>query len=325
MNDLPVIARKPALCDEVVVVEGLSRSGKKLTCKVLANLQRIEFFSYMSVIENLVHLYYMGHIGKTAAARLIHVQADEQIYERMIGRNLNMRRDDVSCILNAPDPHRYLERADDEDIDGLMQSYRAQGRIPLLHLHFSLNCADVLFEALPGLKIVHIARHPVDIAENWFERGWGRPWDRNPLIFGLTADAGDGVVPWYACDWPDEYFRLNTSERCSQTVMCLQERNSNWLAAADAGIRDRVHAFAFEHLITDPGPTVDGICDFLGTSPGDALAQLLEEEGCPKPLPVERRRENFERLGETASPEIMARLAEASRAYEQAWDLPSFM
>jgi hypothetical protein len=305
----------------MLFVDGISRSGKKLTCKVVSYLEGVDYFQYASLIENTAYLQALGHMELVEAARFIRFNIDEIIYNRAIGRNLNTRESDETSVTRSPDADVYFRRAKAPDGQAAVDRFNAEGRSALFHTHSVLAFFDVLFEAYPTLRLIHVTRHPVDIAEDWLRRGWGERWGVDSLAFNITAETQAGVVPWYAVEWANAYQDMTPAERCIEAVVRLQEADARKLQSLDGTRKKQVHQFAFENLVTGPETVVKGLSKFVGAKPHGKMADLLESENCPAALPLKERRDNLKKLKSGSSDSVIARLLHAAGTYETAWSL----
>lgn len=315
------LALKPAVSENVLLVDGITRSGKNLVCKVVSHFDKVDYFHYFSIIENTIGLLHLGLIDKQTAARFLQINIDEIIYYRVIGRHMNTRTDDMSCVLNAPDPEEYIKRLAIPPGHETLKSFNARGRISLFHTHSVLMHADVLFSGLPYVKLVHVTRHPVDIAEAWLRRGWGERWGADSLAFSLIAESRAGVVPWYADGWADEYSAMTPAERCVESVCRLQAADLKTLRELDSLWKRQIFQFPLEQLIVSPAAVISALGDFLGTTPHKKIDALLKAERCPSDLPIAARKEKLDKLKAQAAQEFIERLRDASTAYERRWGL----
>ena len=120
----------------------------------------------------ICYLSEIGKIDDQAAASFIRATVDEAVYSRAIGRNLNTRKNDESSICRAVDPAVYFARAEELDSEAAFERFIKSGRVALFHTHVVMPVASLLFRALPSLRVVHVTRHPIDLAEDWYRRGW---------------------------------------------------------------------------------------------------------------------------------------------------------
>ncbi len=310
------IAAKPPLLDDVLFLDGISRSGKKLNCRLLSQFDGIEHFNYISVLENTCYLHHLGQISAEAASRFVRLNVDEASYERMIGRRLNTRPSDESSILRSANPDEYSRRVQAPDGADAVEAFRATGRTLLYHTHSVLPFVSVLFEAFPKLRFIHVGRNPIDIAADWLSRGWGERWNDDPLAFSTPAESNGHKVPWFAAYWPDDYIASTPAERCILGVMTLQKMERDAISYLGPAQRDQVLQYRLEHLLTDPQQVIDAISTFTGRQAGAGMSTYLESEKLPNPSLLERRNEFLSALAADARRNLVEQLVEAGRQYD---------
>lgn len=315
-NDATTIAAKPVLIDDMLFLDGISRSGKKLNCRLLAQFEGIEHFNYLSIIENTCYLHHLGQISAEAAARFIRLNVDEATYERVIGRRLNTRPSDESSIFRAPEPAEYLRRATAPDGPSAVEAFRASGRTMLCHTHSVMPFAGIVFQAYPAARFIHVGRNPVDIAADWLSRGWGERWNDDPTAFSTAAESGGRDVPWFAAGWAEEYHTATPAERCILGVLNLQDMERQAFDTLAQELNDRVLRYRLEHLLTEPEAVVERIAAFTGRRPGPGMAAYLVAENLPNPQLLEKRDEWLARLAQDAAPALVERLTDAGRQYD---------
>lgn len=319
INGTPlVLASKAPVTQRLAIVDGLTRSGKKLTCRILSALEGIDYVQYHSVVEKLVMCHAEGLMSSAVAVPLLQTIVDEYIYNRAIGRNLNTRPSDETCIYKSFEIAEYIRRIAAPDGPAAMEAFNASGRIQLYYTHFALGGCAVLFDAFPYVQMINITRNPVDLAEDWLRRGWGSRTGVDPLAFGLLADAGGERVPWFAADWATHYLDLSPAECCIESILHLQERTERGYVALPAAARSRILRVAFESLVTRTGECTDVFAAFLQVRPHRTMAALHVAENCPRRLDPAVRQRNLAILAKSTRPEIMERLVAASSAYDQA-------
>ena len=317
----PTLSKKPPAFEKILFIDGISRSGKKLTCRVLSNFCDVDYFQYRSFIEKICYLHSLEAMAAGVAVPLLQAVVDEAVYCRAIGRDLNTRESDETSVLKAFDSEEYLHRSTLKDGKDAMDRFNASGRHAAIHLHHTMPTANLLFKAFPHAKLAHVMRHPIDLAEDWLRRGWGERQGTDPLAFGLQLDGGEKPVPWFARDWTEEYLSMTPAERCIESILFLQDANHKGYEHLSDTEKRQVCLFPFEHLVTNPDQTIGDFADFLDSTPHQSMAKLLSEENCPRTLSVEGRRENLRKLEAAASSGSIVRLKAAGKTYEDLWKL----
>lgn len=314
-------ASKNPVSDRIAFVDGLARTGKGLTCLFLSHLRGGEHLQYKVSLEHLCYLHHIGGIDAAVAAPFFQFVADEHVYNRIIGRDLNTRLADESSIYKSPDPEEYLRRSTSEGGLEAVRKFNDDGRFPVFDMHNCLASASLVFQALPWARMVHVNRHPVDLAFKWHSRGWGRREAEDPLSFVPIVAHTNGPIPWFAHDWADNYQRMNPMERALESVLHLQQMDEQGYAALDDEKKPQVHRIAFEHLVTDSTAAIAELCRFFNTEPEDGIEVMMKAERCPRVIDPKEREAWFNVIKADVTPDALERLKAAGDVYRKRWGL----
>ena len=96
--------------ENVLLVDGITRTGKFLLSKIVSEFEDIEFFQSLPVLEHIPYMFGLGGMGGDAAISLIKSTIDYAAYDQFLGRGLNHRVLDRSSIYNSSDSASYLKR-----------------------------------------------------------------------------------------------------------------------------------------------------------------------------------------------------------------------
>ena len=90
------IIRLGHYAQKVIFVDGQAGCGKTLFSPVIAALERVELLTYAYNIEYICSLYYLGKMSSDAANSMVRLWTDLQLYNTMMGREINFRPSDLS-------------------------------------------------------------------------------------------------------------------------------------------------------------------------------------------------------------------------------------
>lgn len=317
-----VYAAKPFLTRHIGFVDGITRSGKFLTCRLLSHLRGGEHAIYDHAAEHLCYLYILGAINIEVAAPFLQFDLETTTYNRIIGRDLNTRDEDASNIYKCPDHTEYLARTQRQGGMVAVDRFNDENRLPVFHTHNAIPAIDMMLKGLPSLKMLHISRHPIDLSYKWIQRGWGLREASDPLSFVPLAASPGGAVPWFALDWAESFLAMNPMERAVESVILLQQWDDDGYNKISADDRLRhVHRITFEDLMLSPKAIVGKLEIFFDREAHPAMDAMLAEEKLPfKPDIFEMRQSYFEEIRKGVSKDIAERLAAAAAAYEDCWD-----
>ncbi len=309
------IYMKDPVTDRLLLIDGFTRSGKMLMGKLLSNLDRVESFQAHEPIEHIATFAHFGIMDAANVTSLLRLHIDIAVYNRIVGRNLNLRKDDSSSIEQALNAEDYIARAGDSDKDSLLRTFNEQQRVPLFMTHECLPYADVFFAAAPGVKIVEMVRHPADLTYSWWKRGWGERWGTDPLAFNLACDHDGSAVPIFAVDWAEEYLAMKPVDRVVRSLDWLQRACDKAVAALTPAQREQVVFVPYEQMLLEPRETMDRLCDFIGTAPLSGIETVYEREKLPAVGLQSSTAKRFDQIRQHATPESLRILEAASAEY----------
>ena len=163
----------PTLVNNLIIVDGLTRSGKFFLGKIISGLNNIDFLQYSYILDYLPYMATLNAISTDGAISLLRSVVDQSCYDQSIGRNLNLRFDDRSSIYNSPDFDRYILRSKSEfSRERIVKYLSDKDQHFLFVLHNNLASANIMFKAFPDIKIVHLLRNPVDLVYSWMMKDY---------------------------------------------------------------------------------------------------------------------------------------------------------
>jgi len=263
------------IINDIVIIDGLTRSGKFYLGKLIAGIKGLEYFINNSEAERIIAINKTGTLADVDASSLLSIAINEAIYHMAIGRNLNMRFDDGSSILNSFEKEIYINRQNKgaSGVDGLktVTNYK---RSSVFIFHQSLRSMSMIKRAMPKSKIVNIRRHPVDIAYSWIKRGWGRRYGNDNLTFEPTYHHKREVVPYFAVNWAEEYLASNEHDRVVKSIVHMTEEESSVIESKQYDIC----CIYYDNLIEQPNKEMSKICSFLNRHPHDSMSEIIASE-----------------------------------------------
>lgn len=315
-----ILAPKRKLLEKVVFLDGLSRAGKFLLGKVVSNYRKIDFFQYAEVLEHIPIIEHLGLMDNRAACSLFQIQLELFFYNRAIGRNLNLRDSDGSCITNSTQYEKIQERTRLPDGIEAVKRFHEQGLVPAFLVHECLPHVRFFLQAYPEMKMINIQRHPVDIAHSWFVRGWGNRFGQDPLAFIPVVEEKDGLIPWFAQDWDRSYLSMNEKERVMMSISSLMSLDQKAYSGLDADERKQILFVPYELFVEEPLTVTAEIGHFLEDEPFENMEEVLRRERVFRKLSLsERENKKRELISADVSEEIIERFQSCIDEYETRW------
>lgn len=313
-----MLAVKPYFVKRVLFLNGLTRSGKFFLGNLLASLTHLEHYQYAAILEHLAYMVHLGEITEETAAALIRLHIDDHAYDMAIGRNLNMRSTDLSSLQRSPDLALYLRRSEAADIPVLLNDFESNKRRPCFILHDCFNRVSLFCSAgFEDMKMIHLDRHPIDLAYSWYQRGWGTRFGTDPMSFVPVVTGDKTPLPWFAASWKERYENLSPMDRVIESISYLRRTGEEAFQKLSIDEQKQIFWTTYESLVECPEPTLRAVADFLNVSvKEDALSMVLKQERVPGKSPAESRNKKLSEIREKSSPESFRTLLEVASQYE---------
>ena len=295
------MVRPQRLAENVVFVDGFSGSGKSLIAPILSSLERSELWRLDHNFEFQCTLDHFGQIDRRAAAMMIQLEADLELYNLMIGRNTNFREGDDSGVAANLQVERYRQRLFEKDGDRVTRLIQETRPILYIMTHEIFPMSELLWDALrePLRLFIVFVRHPFWQIQGWFEGNWEQRVGHDPRDFQPCYRRNGHVFPWYASGWEEEYLRLSGLERAIRHVASYIRGCEEFLSLLPANAQRRVLIVPFEPFTTDPRPYLRQLTTCLKTRVTELTSKILEKVNIPRQYAegyLATKRQEFDRL-----------------------------
>jgi hypothetical protein len=279
--------RKNLLVKNLVLIDGLGRSGKFLLGKIVSGFSNMEYFQYASLFEQIPYLVKLGALTKDAGVCLLQNHIDEYYYYRQLGRNINLRLDDATSITNSLEKEIYFKRTEMPYGDKLKQAVLDNiDRNFLLVLHHTLPNISLYFSAYPNLKLINLIRNPIDLIYSWSKEGIHERSSNESFNFWPNIKGKSGSIPWYVSDWSDEFESIYGIDRIVKSIAHLIKLQSKAMDSLSLNQKKQILTIKYEEVVEDTHSVIKTIGSFIETKPFDNIEEILNRENCPRALPI---------------------------------------
>lgn len=273
-----MLYKRSKLVNNLLLLEGITRSGKFLLGNIVSCFDRVEHYMYYGLLEHVPMLVRMNLMNEDVACGIVQCEIDNFVYDYMVGRNLNFRYEDKSSILSYPGLHDCIYRMNngvdvEKEIDDNTLVF------PFI-MHDCLCNLHMFFKLYPELRVVHIDRSPVSLVFSWFNRGLGNRWGVDLKEFSLVLDNDGFPVPWFAWEWKDFWKDSCEMDRIIKSVLWLDDMNKVFFSSLADEYKAKVFFVRFEELLSDPNFVVRKLGYFLDRTASD-LFKVLNYERLP--------------------------------------------
>lgn len=202
---------------EITIVTGVCRSGKTLFSRLISSHDRIEYIDEPWTLMTIPILNGMNLIDKEVAQKIMNARIDELMNDVILLRQANFRPGDLSTIWQQQTPSSIFERLiglqSRRDVDKYIKEHKP---ILLCVLSETIPFIPFLFETFPKCKIIHVIRHPIDVAQDVDDKKWFSSENlRKPSNNVLYRKTGLGnetyYFPWWVKKGDERYF-LNLND-----------------------------------------------------------------------------------------------------------------
>lgn len=281
--------RDQILAKNIVIVDGMSKSGKSLVLPLISSLSNGELFQYNHLFEYLTTYHHLGKMDYHAAASLIKLYADLDLYNVMIGRNTNFRKKDDSGAFKNLLEGRQKKRLADPDGEIVIRKIQKRNPILILIVHYVFQACDVLLNALEKrLKLYLITmRHPAWLVEGWNERNWSNRFNINPRDFQLCVSVNGKAVPWFAAEDPGYYLSLRPLEQSIYVVHLFTKNIEEKYKRLSPMLKKNIMFVPFEPFMTAPVSYLRKIAKRTGSTLTSFTRTMLKQVNLPRQFDVE--------------------------------------
>lgn len=287
----PRVYLPPLWFQRLVLVDGMARSGKSLVATMISALDRMEPWQLPIYVDHVSKYLALGQLTVPGAVASLRIGLNSHAFDYAIGRGLNTRPSDWSCIARSRKGELVHKRSGIESYDELLADFHGAGRVPVFVTHEQAGYWELWKQAVCDLKVVEVCRHPATMLASWERKGLGNRWGRDPIMFVPCADISGFPVPLFAAERSTEWHSAAPEERA---LLALEYQYEILWKSMDevAGEGDWLKLVTLEGLQTQPQRTLSGLAEWLGTSDSDGLASLVMSD---EQLPRERVADGIEK------------------------------
>ena len=294
--------RDSQLLYKLLLVDGIGRSGKVMVSQILTGFDSVEKQEYNEFIEYISLAYKYKKISQDMAQSILKTQMDAELYNIMIGRNINSRFTDYTSIQKFHSQEKYISRQSLSDGPVVAKRTKAEKPVYLNWCHDLIYKSELVFKTFEDkLNLIYINRNPIDIIFEWDKKNFGERISNDPTDLTYLVKYNGSVVPETAIGWEKEYIDSKPLERIIKMIYTSMKRNLEIIAKSQEN--RNLLIFNFEDIVTDPKNFIKFISNYLELDTLPIMNNILTEEKCPRKLSPEesdlRRMNIVNNLSET--------------------------
>jgi hypothetical protein len=307
-----------------IIIDGIARTGKFFLGKLLCGLENIEYFQYVSALEQIPYLNKLGAINEDAAISLLQIIIDEHAYNMSIGRNINLRYDDGSSVNNSLEAELYINRAQMPiDLNSFIdKSSMISNRLSPFITHETFPNIKIFLKAFQDLKIVLLKRHPIDVMHSWLKRGWGKRYNNEDVLAFIPLLKKNNIVyPWYISGMEKEYFKSTEIERIILSVTLLMDMEAETFKSLSKQQQEQVLIIHYDSLVENTENEIQRMEKYFQAKASTRMPMIMQNENCPIQLQSDKRIQKMNELSQNISQKyidlILRKVVEYESVYPQ--------
>ena len=297
--------------NKILFIDGMARSGKSSLCQIIVALTNMEHVDLSYNFEYIFGGLVKNKINPTFAKEFINSYLARYTYDKILGRNVNFRKDDFTGIYNFYNPTLYLDRIKKNlkfsryhyikttaqrkiNFNPVFKELNSHLRYFPMQSHYILENFNILKNLNLNFKLIRISRHPVDNIYSYLKRGVGNIVKNNKYknyLYSTYAPKEKSIcIPWYLNINPKKYLNLGSAGRSVfsfiHNIKKIKRIKSN----------NKLLIINFDDLCKNPLAEISKICSFLNVKSQPKLSQFIRRANFPRKIDLEKRKNKYKFL-----------------------------
>ena len=271
--------RKLHLCNQIIILDGLTGTGKTMFSHLINSFDRVQNSRFEYMIEYLCITTSKGKLDQDAASAMLNLLADIKYYDGSISREVNFRPSDLSSVFSGPNTYKYIKQLFMPD--GEKAGIRLKKENPILFFvtHQILSCIDTALNAFGDrLKVVQMVRHPLYLVEHW--ESYIMMHGNNARDFTLWVDHKGESLPWFTEGWEELYCKSNSYDKSIYSICNLMKYVFDY-ASSDI-MNSSLMFIPFEKFVLNPNEYIEKLELFLNSKSTELTKKVLTKQNVPR-------------------------------------------
>lgn len=213
------------ILDNMVMIGGSARSGTTIMGKLINSLEKVEYYFEPPMLTSL--LLKEDELSNDSLKELLQFYFyDNFLLDCLAGRNINLNRNDDSCIYNVKSEKEIQKRLERSwgrvELEEIVDNSTFSFKLP--EILFFLDTMDTLF---PANKKILMHRNPNDVINSIVRKGWFSDEllsHTNPSqIYAVKIINNIKVPYWVKSSDEDFWIKANELNRCAYYYKRISE------------------------------------------------------------------------------------------------------
>ena len=282
-----VPVRDKWLAQKIIIVDGLIGGGKGMLSPIISTLPGVEMWLHRPQWEIICQLNFISSITDEAAKFFLGFSSDYDVYNQLIGRELNVRPFDINGIFNSKKTIGYSRRllrkeVSDEVVRDIYESK------PVLNYmtHANTACSRPLFEVF-GERLIYIrlTRSPSNDYMLRHLMRWTSKWESSDVRAGMVNFKTSGVaenVPYIMAGKEEAYINGSRIDKAILLLKEWQEVGDDLIDSMRENSKSRIFEIPFEKFVLDPFNYMSDIAGSVGTIVNSRTKKMMRKQNIPR-------------------------------------------
>ena len=271
--------RPITLCNQVVILDGLTGTGKTMFSPLVSSFSRVQNARFEYMFEYLAISAQFEKLNSDASSTLLNLLADIKNYDGSISREVNFRLKDLSSIFKSSKAKKYLRQLLMSDGEEAEKRMAIEKPILFLVTHQIFSCMNPVIEAFGSrLKVIEMTRHPLYLLNHW--ASYIDMHGKSPRDFAVWIDYDGNSIPWFAAGWGDKYLQSSQIDKVIYSIDSLMKSVFENVENKELG--DKIAFIPFEQFVLSPNSFILKIENLIGTSATKATYKVLRSQKVPR-------------------------------------------
>lgn len=288
--------------DKFIIVTGLTRSGKTAVAPLISSMKNSEQYFFNTTVENLTTYNFLKSINDKVAKNIIIHALNEEIFDKIYGRNLNNKKFDLTNIKKYRGEVDYQKRILTKKSNSITKKILKKNIFPIL-FHEALINLKLIEKVFNSPKIINISRHPVDIINSWIKKDYVDEYFNTPESNVVTIKYKDKILPFFlrGCE-----SKLKFCKSKEDKIILMQYNLKNLFEKNYKFSKKKKNLILikFDDFLLEPHKILNDISIKFNLKLSKNVNLALKEQNCPRVIDYSARSKIRIRIIKNLSPKF---------------------
>ncbi len=288
--------------NKFIIITGLTRSGKTALTPIICSMRNCEQFFFNTIVENLLIYNYLKLINDEISKSLIIRAINEDVYDKIYGRNLNNKKNDFTNLKKYMGEVDYKKRILKKKSDLYTKNVLKKNFFPIL-LHEGLANLKLLENIFNKVKIINISRHPVDIANSWIKKDYVDKYFETSKSNIITINYKNKVLPFFLKDAENKIKFCKSKE----DKVILMQSNLKKMFEKNYKLsnkKNNIILLKFDDLLLNSENIIKKISKKFKLKISKNFSKALKDQNCPRKIDYLERSKIKKEILKKLSPKL---------------------